>query len=50
MYRLPLNCCELGKTGPDCEGECKYYDDDLCLHPDVEKDEGKSPLCGHLCC
>lgn len=46
------NCCELGKTGPDCSKPCEYFDDDFCNHPKaVDEDESnKRPLCGHLTC
>ena len=48
-----VNCCEMGKTGKDCQKPCKYYDDGYCNHPDAEKVEcmpEARPFCGHMCC
>jgi len=55
---LTNHCCNRGLTGPDCDTDCSFLDDDFCTHPDAIQEaieEGEElingkPLCGHLCC
>ena len=54
-----MNCCKYGKTGENCEKECKYYvPPGNCSHPELVKEaieeqiieKGQLPECGHMCC
>lgn len=45
------NCCELGKTGSNCEKHCTYYRNGHCKHPDASSELPNGlKLCGHMNC